>query len=144
MKTLHTIETDRTRIQQSISIQWNSILLEMESILDLKPALQTICCTHAILCISDTEWKIVTIFVELLLPFENFTNAVGYVKYPTYSSVLPRYRCLLKHLNTFSDKYQRTSFLQHIESYFSILRMTTKQKFDSCGDIATLATILDP
>lgn len=81
------------KLKQDVSTRWNSTLIMMERILQVKEPL-----TLAALSIgyskipSQDQWVIIEDLVLLLKPFEQLTTQISYENKPTIGSVIPLIR----------------------------------------------------
>ncbi|XP_008181981.1 zinc finger BED domain-containing protein 1-like [Acyrthosiphon pisum] len=133
------------KVKQDVRTRWNSTLLMLERLVQLKEPLTIaiISLTRAPIFLDHDEWNIVEDIIPLLRPFNCLTVELSAEQYPTISKVIPLIRGLQGSLvtkipRTLLGQALKTNLIGNITKRFDVFeKQTITPSFSR-------ATLLDP
>ncbi|KAL4103950.1 hypothetical protein QTP88_019267 [Uroleucon formosanum] len=135
----------KLKLKQDVSTRWNSSLLMLERLVELKEPL-----TYAMLSLKDgpvmlnaQEWEVIEDAIPILKPFEVMINELSGENYSTLAMVIPLVRGLhislvSKQMRTYLGQLLKQKLLGSLNSRFKLIEeQNPKPEFSR-------ATLLDP
>ena len=137
-------EQTKKVLQQDVETRWNSTLIMISSLLELKEFVQDALCSPVInrkdLDLTDFEWETLYTSMGLLLPFEELTRDLSSQLYPSLSKVVPSVKLIQNFLATISPVTYAPCLIELIES----LREEMNRRFGVFNTAHLISTYLDP
>lgn len=130
------------KVKQDVSTRWNSKLILMERLLQIKAPLSAAITSlpRAPNGLTAVEWELIEDCIPLLKPFESMTTELSGEKYPTLSMVIPLIRGLQFTLGNIKPKTNPGQLLKTALSN-SISRRLGSLEGDK---ISSKSTFMDP
>jgi hypothetical protein len=133
------------KLKADVATRWNSLLLMVKSLLDVKDAVSSSLAMlgKLELLFTEDEWESLRIIIVLLRPFDEVTVEVSAEKYPSISKVLPLTKILIRHLNSISSETCDTPAAEQLRLRLICHMKDRLQGLEQVKPIA-VATYLDP
>lgn len=143
---------DRTTkvLAQDVATRWNSTLIMIRSLIDLKEFVQDALRSPVIdrrdLDLNEFEWEILANAVEILKPFDELTKDLSSQNYPSISKVIPSIVLVTKWLNNIN----KNIYVDCLKQLLTFLITGLKERFEDSQKTCThstphlIATYLDP
>lgn len=97
-------------IPQDVPTRWNSTLLTLERLTELRKPFNTMTVEDSDLeehILVESEWEKIKLLIKLLKPFRDCTLKLSEKRSPTISDTMAVYNTLFKHLENYKLKYNQ-------------------------------------
>lgn len=139
---------------QDVSTRWNSTLKMLRRARKLAPAIDQFrsrCPEEKIQAITPTEWKHIDYLIEILYPFNKYTDAIGKsVNTPTSHQVFAVYNEIFDHLEDQIEFMKRKRIDWKVKIHDALIKGREKlstyyqKTCTTLGSVYATATILAP